>query len=99
MPYGVQYPDVVDLVAFVPSSGEVVLAIIEERPWDDSDERLFELQRKIHNYVGFALDGGLEKNYPDYGKRPIRFELRCSKAPSVRTSQFLSQMANRLRSY
>ena len=91
--------DVIDLVAFIPASNEVVLAIIEEHPWTESKKHLLELQTKIHNYVGFVLDGELEKKYPDYAKKPIRFELRCAEPPREKTSQFLVEIMQRLKPY
>jgi hypothetical protein len=96
MAYGVQHSDVVDLVAFFPDSNEVVLVIIEERQWDESRERLLELQKKIHNYVGFALDGQLVKEYPDFSNKPVRVELRCAQPPSEKIMQFINDIGNRL---
>ncbi len=78
---GVHNPKVVDLVAEDPESGEIVLTILEQRAWGADPQQLHQLQDKLNSYLGYALDGYLARDYPDYGGRPVRFELVCSEAP------------------
>ena len=91
---GVQNPKVVDLVAEDPESGEVVLTILEQRAWGADPQQLHQLQDKLNSYLGYALDGYLARDYPDYGGRPVRFELVCSEAPGPDQRGFLVAFRN-----
>ena len=99
MTYGIQNADVVDFVAYLPSSGEVALVMIEERRWDVSRERLLEIQAKAHNYVSFALDGQLAKGYPEYAGKPVSIELHCFEPPPDAITEFLKNLNQRLTRY
>ena len=99
MAAGVQYPNVIDLVSHDPKSDVVTLSMIEQRPWDGSKERIIQLQTKIQNYVGFALDGQFAKAYPSYVGKPLEIALRCPSAPDETTSKFLAEIGRRLEAY
>ena len=99
MTAGVQYPNVIDLVSHDAKTDVVTLSMIEERMWDASNERIDQLQTKIHNYVGFALDGQFAKLYPSYVGKSLTIALRCSSAPDEATSRFLAEMRSRLEPY
>jgi hypothetical protein len=99
MATGVQYPNVIDLVSHDPKTDVVTLSMVEERPWDGSNERILQLQTKIHNYVGFALDGQFAKVYPSYVGKPLTIALRCCSAPDETTSKFFAEMALRVEPY
>jgi len=99
MPYGVQYPDVVDLIAYRPATNEVALIMIEERPWNDSQQRLLEIQNKVHNYVGYAKDGQFEKAYNEYSGKLVCIELHCMENPPEPVMRFLDELNGRLSPY
>ena len=93
---GVQNPAVIDLVAHDPSSDEVVLGMYEEREWDGSDERLFELQEKFNTYLSFALDGEMAESYPHYLGKRVRLQLNCFFPPDSTAFAFLDQVKEAL---
>ena len=99
MSHGIQHPEVVDLVAYLPKSNEVALVMIENRPWDGSQHRLLEIQSKVHNYVGFALDGQFKQTYSKYADKIICIELHCLQAPPEQVVEFLDEINDRLSEY
>jgi hypothetical protein len=95
---GVSDPNTIDLVTST-ADGESVLVMVEEREWDGADERIQELQAKIHNYVGFALDGQLARLYPETAGRSIAIQLDCSFEPDPSVQRFVEQITPRLAAY
>jgi Family of unknown function (DUF6572) len=86
---GVQNPNVIDMVTHDPKSDAFVLIMIETRPWDGSEERLLQLQRKVNGYLAFALDGQLTRMYPESVGKPIRLQLDCLLPPDAATKRFI----------
>lgn len=86
---GVEHAHVIDLVANDAASGEIVLIMLEPRPWDGSERRLFQLQEKINAYLAFALDGEMSEAYPDVAGRPLRLQLDCVEMPGSDVVEFL----------
>ena len=82
--------DVVDFVAHDPRTDEVLLVMVEARPWGDCGELLAELQSKVSAYLTYALDGQLATDYQQFAGKRIRFELRCTEAPGPRECEFLN---------
>jgi hypothetical protein len=87
---GVANPAMIDLFAVDQKTGEVLLAMREPRPWDDSDERLHELQEKFNAYVSFLLDGEMIAAHPELAGKPARIELRCDYMPDERALALLN---------
>ena len=87
---GVGNPAVIDLFAVDQKTGEVVLAMQEPRPWDDSDERLHQLQEKFNAYVSFLLDGEMIAAHPELADKPARIELHCEYMPDERALGLLN---------
>lgn len=87
---GVANPAVIDLFALDPKNDEVVLAMHEPRAWDDSDERLHQLQEKFNAYVSFLLDGEMVVAHPELAGKPARIELRCDYMPDDRALALLN---------
>jgi hypothetical protein len=87
---GVANPAVIDLFAVDQKTGEVLLAMNEPRPWDDSDERLHELQEKFNAYVSFLLDGEMVAAHPELAGKLARIELRCDHMPDDRALGLLN---------
>ena len=96
---GVQNPTVIDFVGHNSRTDQVTLAIVEERVWDGSEERLMQLQTKINNYLSFVLDGQFAQLYPDLRDKPLVFQLDSSFAPDANTYSFLDQVRNALTNY
>ncbi len=87
---GVKHAHVLDLVADDSRTGEAVLVMLEPRPWDGSELRLFQLQEKLNTYVSFALDGEMAEAYPALAARPLRIQLDCVGMPGADVVEFLS---------
>jgi hypothetical protein len=87
---------VVDLIAHDPKTDEAVLIMNEPRPWDDSDERLHELQERFNTYVSFLLDGEFAEWDPKLAQKPARIELRCAELPEGRALDLLSKIHDHL---
>lgn len=96
---GVENPAVIDFVGYNPQTGAVTLAMIEERDWDGSEERLLQLQEKVNNYLSFVLDGQFARTYSDYQNKQLVFQLNCTFPPDAGTLAFLDQVKNALAQY
>jgi hypothetical protein len=91
---GVQNPRVVDLIAEDDSGGEVVLVMLEERPWGAHPEQLRQLEAKFNSYLEYVLGGHLAEQYPQYAGRPVRFQLDCAANPRPEDRPFFTAMSN-----
>jgi hypothetical protein len=87
---GVEQAGVIDLFAHDPKTDEILLAMHEPRAWDDSDERLHQLQEKFNAYVSFLLDGEMSAAHPELAGKPARIELRCDYMPDERALALLN---------
>lgn len=92
-PRGAHNPRIVDLIARDPERDEVVLAILEPRPWDGSDERLRQLEDKLNAYFGYVLDGFLVRDYPAYRDLPVCVRLDCVEEPGEAERPFMAAAA------
>ena len=93
---GVEHAHVIDLIADDAKTGEVVLIMLEERPWDGAELRLFQLQEKINAYLSFVLDGEMGEAYPKFVGRKIRLQLDCVGMPDSSVVQFLSMVREQI---
>jgi hypothetical protein len=87
---GVQNAKIVDLIEVDPTSGEVVLVMIERRPWGADPRQFQQIEEKINRYLGYALDGHLAEHYPRYLGKPVRLRLDCAEAPSGESARFVA---------
>jgi hypothetical protein len=85
----VDQPGVIDLVAVDPTASEVLLVMVEDRPWGRRGELLPALQAKFSAYLTYALEGQLARDYPQVAGKPVRFELRSLESPGPREAEFL----------
>jgi hypothetical protein len=86
---GVEHAHVIDVVAHDTTRGQVALIMLEPRPWDGSELRLFQLQEKINAYLSFALDGEMAAEYPALAPLPVRLQLDCAEPPDSMVQNFL----------
>src|SRR6267142_2413984 len=93
-PRGVHNPRVIDLITPDPSSGEVVLVMLEERPWESEPEQLRQLEAKFNAYLEYALGGHLAVQYAEYAERPVRVQLECAENPRPADNAFFTAIAN-----
>jgi uncharacterized protein DUF6572 len=87
---GVANAAVIDLFALDQKTDEILLAMHEPRAWDDSDERLHQLQEKFNAYVSFLLDGEMLAVHPELAGKSARIELRCDHMPDERALVLLN---------
>ena len=90
MKRGVENDRIVDLVYKDPKTGEVVLVMIEERPWKTLPQQITQIEDKFNAYLSYYLDGFLVKDYPQYTGLPVRFELECVENPGPEEQDFFN---------
>lgn len=95
-PRGVEHPHVIDVIAHDSKTDEVTLIMLEPRPWDGEEVRLFQLQEKINAYLSFALDGEMAEAYPQFNGKKIRLQLDCVGMPPSEVVGFLSAVREQI---
>jgi hypothetical protein len=95
-PRGVEHAGVIDLLTHDAKQGHVTLVMVEPRPWDGSEARLFQLQEKLNAYVSFALDGEFAEAYPALAGLPLRIVLECGTYPDEATIDLLEKVREQL---
>ena len=93
-PRGVHNPRVIDLITPDVESGEIVLVMLEERPWQSEPDQMRQLEAKFNAYLEYALGGHLVQQYPEYEGRPVRFQLECAENPRPADGAFFTAMSN-----
>ena len=86
---GMLHPGVIDFLGFDEGAGEVVLGMMEERPWDGSEKQLFQIQEKMNAYFSFILDGEMEDAYPQFRGKKVRIRMECVGMPPEEAVKFL----------
>jgi hypothetical protein len=87
---------VIDLLAHDTKADEVLLVMNEARVWDDSDERLHELQERFNAYASFLLDGEFAESHPELAKKRARIEVHCAHMPDARAIELLGMIHDQL---
>ncbi|MEP6672218.1 MAG: DUF6572 domain-containing protein [Chthoniobacter sp.] len=95
-PRGVEFAHVIDVIAEDANTGEVTLIMLESRPWDGSELRLFQLQEKINAYLSFALDGEMAEAYPQFDGKKLRLQLDCVGMPGNDVVGFLGMVREQI---
>jgi hypothetical protein len=93
-PRGVFNPRVVDLIHEDAASDEVVLVMLEQRPWGSDPQQLRQLEAKFNAYLAYVLGGHLVAQYPAYADRGVRFQLDCVENPRAQDQSFFTAMSN-----
>ncbi len=93
-PRGVFNPHVVDLISHDRARGEVVLLMLEERPWGSDPEQLRQLEAKFNSYLEYVLGGHLVQQYPAYEGVDVCFRLDCATSPEGEAEAMLRAMQN-----
>jgi hypothetical protein len=91
---GVSNPRVVDLIARDDARGEVVLTMLEVRPWESDPDQLRQLEEKFNAYLAYVQGGHLAEQYPEYEGLLVCFHLDCSEAPRGEAQRMLRAMQN-----
>ncbi len=91
-PKGIEHAGVIDFLGFDQTSGEVLLTMVELRPWTPGSPQLFQLQEKLNAYLSFILDGEMLDSYPQFAQKPVRLRLECATPPSEDETAFLQHV-------
>ena len=87
---GVENPMLLDLITTDPASGDVLLVMIERRPWGAHPQQLRQIEEKINRYMAYVLDGFLAEHHPQYVGRRVRLRLDCAEAPDGEAERFVA---------
>lgn len=87
---GVENPQVLDLITTDPHTGDVVLVMVERRPWGAHPQQLRQIEEKINRYMAYALDGFLAEHHPQYVGRRVRLRLECAQPPDGEAERFVA---------
>jgi hypothetical protein len=96
---GVENPKIVDLIEVDTRADEVVLVMIERRPWDGNPEQFRQIEEKINRYMGYVLDGHLTAQYPQYESKRVRIRLDCTFPPAGESARFVQAAGRAIRAH
>ncbi len=82
--------ETVDIIS-TDLSGNVVLTISDELVWDDNNEHLLALQKKINLYLSFIESGNIYQEYPDGKGRNAIISLVAKYKPNDIAILFLNK--------
>jgi len=91
---GVENPRVVDLITEDDATGEIVLVMLEQRPWGSQPDQLRQVEAKFNSYLEYVLGGHLAAQYPQYAEKSVRFQLDCAGNPRPEDRPFFTAMSN-----
>jgi hypothetical protein len=91
-PKGIEHAGVIDFLGFDQTSSEVLLTMVESRPWTPDSPQLFQLQEKLNAYLSFVLDGEMLEAYPQFAQKPVRLRLECATPPGEAEIAFLQHV-------
>ena len=91
-PKGIEHAGIIDFLGFDQTSGEVLLKMVETRPWTPGSPQLFQLQEKLNAYHSFILDGEMREAYPQFAQTPVRLRLECATPPGEEETAFLQHV-------
>lgn len=94
----VDIANVVDAAGVDQTSGEVVLTIADQLPWDGA-AHLQLLQEKLNRYLGFIEGGELLTHYPDAVGRSMRIDVVCRFEPPPSAIEFLVKAQRTVEGY
>jgi len=93
-PRGVHNPNVIDLISLDAEANQVVLLMLEQRPWGSVPDQLEQLDEKYNSYVSYVLDGHLVRQYPQYADKAVRIQLDCASPPGAAERVRFNAMRN-----
>ena len=71
----VENPHAVDFVSIDEETGDIVLTITDDLPWDGEHGHLMALQEKLNGYLSFIESGELLASRPEAAGRRVRIAL------------------------
>ena len=88
---GIHNPSIVDLITVDPDRDEVVLVMLQRRPWREDASQISELQDKFNSYFDYVVMGHLVQQYPRYSEMRVRLQLEYSEAPPAALEPTLAE--------
>ncbi len=82
--------ETIDSIDVHNPTGDLVLSIFHERPWEEDDHLLL-LQSKINTYLAFVCDGQLASDCPEHADRNVRVQIAYKFEPGHEGVQFVEQ--------
>lgn len=93
-------PAKVDVVSISEDGKTVTVSVAQVGPWTGSDSQIKSLREKIHNCVGFILDGQMTNLYPETSGLTWQIGVDCHYGvPDSRTEFVLDQLAEAIAKY
>jgi hypothetical protein len=77
---GLADTNTVDVVA-LDAAGQVLVVMVETRPWGLDRAQSAQLRAKISAYAAFVTDGSLLRRYPETAGRKVLIQLNCPELP------------------
>ncbi len=96
---GVENPQILDLITTDAETGDVVLVMIERRPWGAHPQQFRQIEEKINRYMAYALDGFLAEHHPQYVGRRVRLRLDCAQPPAGESERFVAAAQHAARAH
>jgi len=89
---GVKNPKVVDLITLEKKSDRVILTMVEDRPWGESEEQLQQLEEKFNNYFDYIMEGWMYQQYPEYAGKRCCIRVEGQHPPDAKQQRFFDVM-------
>lgn len=83
--------ELIDILSFDGSNGDVVLTISDHLDWSESTKHQEILQSKFNGYLAFVQGGQLFNQYPDANGRRVVFKVVFKYRPDREGTQFLER--------
>jgi hypothetical protein len=93
---GVEDMDAIDGVNFDKNRGAYILHLFEKRNLDAPLDQLMQIQDKVLGYLGYVFSGDMQRDYPDAGMRPLRFQLNVKQSPTGPAAKIIEETAEQL---
>lgn len=77
----IENADRVDSISRTPDGNSYTLLMVEDRPFEDSDERFHQLLEKINAYMLYVQGGQFYEDYPEARGKRLQVRLVCYDEP------------------
>lgn len=78
---GLADTDTIDVVA-QDAGGQILVVMVETRPWGADAAQSSQLRAKINAYAGFITNGGLLRRHPETAGQKVLVQLDCAESPA-----------------
>lgn len=92
----VDQADVIDYISTDRATGSVLLTVSDHLTWENAEEHLSVLQRKLERYVDFVRSGQLAEQRPDSAERSIVIDVILRHPPSEEGLTFFQNAGKQL---